>query len=553
MWRSERISSGECRAVLLCFLSWLPSLRADTTTTADAGGNPVAITTFLLFSLATLGLTWWAAKRTRTRNDFYVAGNSVNSVMNGFAIAGDTMSAASFIGIVGLALLVGFDILYFLVCVVLSWVVILCLIAERLRNLGTYTFADAVSLRLAARPMRILAACGSLAVVVPYLVAQIVAAGSLMELLFGLSYLHGVIVIGGLTTIYVAFGGMLATTWVQIVKAVLLLAGGSILAFGLLLDAGFDINGLMRQGIAAHPQGAAIFQPGLLFGDFISVLSLMLAFIGGTAGMPHVLMRFFTVPGAFEARRSAVVALGLIAYFQIVVAIIGLGAVALLVNRAPYAVEGVELVGGSNMAAIHLSHLVGGDVFMGFISAVVFATILAVVSGLALSAAATVAHDIYAHSIRGGECSPKEELLVSRVTIIMLGLVCIFLALLFRDHNVGILVTLPLVIAASTNFPILLLTMYWRGLTTRGALIGGYSGLVLSLLLLTLGPFVWVDALGFDEPLFPYAYPTLFSMTGSFLLAWFFSITDRSKRAVEEQGGFECQLFRAEIGSLPPA
>ncbi len=517
---------------------------------AESSLNIVAIATFFLFSLITLAITWWAAKRTRSRSDFYVAGNKVSSLMNGFAIAGDTMSAASFIGIVGLTMLVGFDMLYFIICVVLSWVVVLCLVSERLRNLGTYTFADAVSVRLAARPMRILSAIGSLAVIVPYLVAQIVAAGSLVELLFGLEYLQGIIIIGVLTTIYVTFGGMLATTWVQIVKAVLLLAGGSVLAFGIMMKYGFDINHLLDSAAQIHPQGLAILQPGLLFNDFISVFSLMLAFIGGTAGMPHVLMRFFTVPGAVQARRSAAYALGLIAYFQIIVAIIGIGAIVLLVNQAPYVSEGTNVVGGSNMAAIHLSHLIGGDVFMGFIAAVVFATILAVVSGLALSAAATVSHDIFANVIRKGECSSREELLVSRITISALAIVCVLLAILFKDQNVGVLVSLPLAIGASTNFPILILSMYWRGFTTRGAMAGGYVGLLLSVVLIILGPFVWVDALGFAEPIFPYAYPTLFSMGACFILAWYFSVTDKSDSAKAEVAAFPTQLFRSEIGTL---
>ena len=525
-----------------------PSVHAGEA--SDSQTNIVAIATFFIFSIVTLLITWWAAKNTHTRSDFYAAGNKVGSLLNGFALAGDSMSVASFIGIVGLTLIIGFDMLYYIICVVLSWVVVLCLIAERLRNLGTYTFADAVSIRLAAKPVRILSACGSLAVVIPYLVAQIVAAGSLVELLFGLSYLQGIIIIGALTTIYVTFGGMLATTWVQIVKAVLLLAGGSILALGILAEYDFDIGHLLSTAATVHPKGAAILKPGLLFNDFISVLSLMLAFIGGTAGMPHVLMRFFTVPGAIQARRSAAFALGLIAYFQIIVAIIGVGAIVFLVNHQPYSLGGTNLVGGNNMAAIHLSHIIGGDIFMGFISAIVFATILAVVSGLALSAAATVSHDIFANVIRKGKCSDREELIVTRSTIVILGVVCVLLAVLFQDQNVSVLVTLPLVIGASTNFPILLLSMYWKGFTTRGAMVGGYSGLAISIILIVLGPFVWVNALGFAKPIFPYAYPTLFSMGTCFLLAWFFSITDGSESAKAEAKAFDTQLFRAEIGSI---
>ena len=516
----------------------------------ERSSNLSAIGAFLVFTAVTLFITWWAARKTQSTSEFYVAGGKIGGLLNGFAIAGDSMSAASFIGIVGLTVLVGFDMLYYIICVVLSWAVILCLIADRLKNLGTYTFADVVSCRLARRPMRILSACGSLTVVVPYLVAQIVAAGTLVEVLFGLDYLQGITMIGILMTIYVSFGGMLATTWVQIVKAVLLLFGGSVLALGMLAQYNFDLGELVRLSAFIHPQGIAILQPGLLFDDFISVFSLMLAFIGGTAGMPHILMRFFTVPDAMQARRSAGYALGLIAYFQCVVAVLGIGAIVMLVNNAPYSLGGVEMVGGSNMAAIHLSHIIGGDLFLGFISAVVFATILAVVSGLALSAAATVSHDIYAGVICKGEVTNKEELFVSRLTIVTLGVIAILLAILFEGQNVGVLVTLPLVIGASTNFPIILLSMYWRGFTTRGALIGGYSGLLLSVTLIVLGPFVWVDALGFDKPIFPYAYPTLFSMGTCFLFAWFFSITDKSERARVEADAFTTQLFRSEIGKI---
>ena len=398
--------------------------------------------------------------------------------------------------------------------------------------------------------MRILSACGSLAVVVPYLVAQIVAAGTLVEVLFGLDFLQGIIIIGALMIIYVSFGGMLATTWVQIVKAVLLLSGGSILALGVLAQYNFDIGELVRSSASIHPQGIAILQPGLLFDDFISIFSLMLAFVGGTAGMPHVLMRFFTVPDAMQARRSAAYALGLIAYFNCVVAIIGIGAIVLLVGNPTYSSGGVEMIGGSNMAAIHLSHFIGGDLFLGFISAVVFATILAVVSGLAISAAATVSHDIFANVIRKGKVSTREELFVSRLTIVMLGIVSVLLAILFEGQNVAVLVTLPLAIGASTNFPIILLSIYWRGFTTSGALIGGYTGLFLSITLIVLGPFVWVDALGFDKPVFPYAYPTLFSMGACFLFAWLFSITDKSERANREADAFTAQLFRSEIGKI---
>ena len=510
--------------------------------------NYPAIASFSLFIIATLFITAYAARRTRSRRDFYVAGNSIGGIRNGIAISGDYMSAASFLGLVGLFFIGGYDTIFFIVNLILSWAVVLILIAEKLRNLGSYTFADAVSVRLAARPIRILAATGTLAVAVPYLLAQMVAAGTLFEALFGLSYVQGVLVVGVLMAVYVTFGGMLATTWVQIIKAVLLVGGGTILAVGVLIAFDFNVDNLAAQAVAAHPQGRAIMQPGLLYPDFVSVVSLSLAFIGGTAGLPHVLMRFFTVPDGVQARHSAAWAMGIISYFQIIVLFIGLGAIVLLTDNPEFGAGGLQLRGGSNMAAVHLAQVIGGNIFMGFICAVAFATILAVVSGLMLSAAATISHDLFAGVVRKGQCTDAEELRVSRLTVVLLSGVGILLALLFQGQNVAVLATLSLVIAASANFPILLLCMYWKGFTTRGALYGGYTGLLLAVSLLILGPNVWVNVLGHERPLFPYTYPTLFSMGACFLLAWLFSVTDRTPRATAEARAFAGQLRRSETG-----
>lgn len=459
------------------------------------------------------------------------------------------MSAAAFLGLVGLTLIAGYEVLYYVMCLVLSWAVVLFLIAERLRNLGTYTFADAVSYRLDPRPIRILAASGTLAVTIPYLLIQMVAAGALVEAMFGLSYAQGVLVIGSLMIIYVIFGGMIATTWVQIIKAGLLLLGGSILSFGILAQFNFNPAEMAQRASEIHPEGLDIMKPGILFNDFITVISLTLAFLGGTAGLPHVLMRFFTVPDGIQARRSAAIALTLIAYFLIVVSFVGLGAIIFLVDHPAFSEGGAKLIGGSNMAAIYLSQIIGGDVFLGFMSAVAFATILAVVAGLSLSVAATISHDLYAGVIKKGECTDKEELLVTRVSVLLIGLASIFPALIFEGQNVGILAALPLAIAASANFPVLLLSMYWKGFTTRGALWGGFGGLLLALTLVILGPNVWVEALGFEKPVFPYTYPTLFSMSTGFILAWYFSVTDKSSRAEKEEA-FQGQLLRAQFGDL---
>ena len=512
--------------------------------------NYASMITFVLFMVLTLAITSWAAKRTRSKKDYYVAGGQITGLQNGFAIAGDTMSAASFLGLVGLVLIVGFDTLYFIISLVVSWLVVLILIAERLRNLGSYTFADAVSFRLSKKPIRILSASCALAIMVPYLLSQMVAAGTLVEGLFGLSYAQGVIVIGVLMTIYVAFGGMMATTWVQIVKAVLLIGGGTVLSIGVLMAFDFNVIKLINTATEIHPKGQDILRPGGLYTDIISTVSLSLAFIGGTAAMPHVLMRFFTVSDATQARRSAAIAVSLIAYFQVIVLIIGLGAIVMLINNSTYSNGGTDIVGGSNMVAIHLAQVVGGDVFMGFISAVAFATILAVVSGITLSAGATISHDLYSSVIKQEKCTESQELWISRSTVVILGALGIYLAILFEGQNVAILASIPLAIGASTNFPLLILSMYWKGLTTRGAIIGGYSGLFLVVVLLILGPNFWVKVLGYEEAIFPYAYPTLFSMGICFLFAWFFSITDKSNEAVKERSAFASQLLRSQLGDL---
>ena len=349
-------------------------------------------------------------------------------------------------------------------------------------------------------------------------------------------------------TIYVSFGGMIATTWVQIVKAVLLLLGVTILFILVLAAVDFDLNALAAQATAVHPKGDAIMNPGLLFTDPVSVVSISLAFIGGVAGLPHVLMRFFTVPDAREARRSAGIAVLLITAFNWVILVVGLGGIALLVDHPEYTNGGTDIVGGSNMAVIFMSQLLGGDIFMGFISAVAFATILAVVSGLTLSCAASIAHDLYANVFRHGSSTESGELLVSRITTIVLGIVGVGLAILFQGQNVGVLATIPLAIAASANFPVLVLAMYWSGLTTRGALAGGYSGMAIAVILVILGPNVWVEALGFERPIFPYAYPTVFSMPAAFFITWWVSVTDRTARAAEEAAGFDEQLDRAQLG-----
>lgn len=529
----------------------LSSLAAAEAVTGEVQKQPLnlpAIIMFLLFVAATLMITYWAAKRTRSTSDYYAAGGGITGLQNGLAIAGDYMSAASFLGISGLVFLSGYDGLIYSIGFLIGWPLILFLIAERLRNLGRYTFADVASYRLAQLPIRTLSAFGALAVVALYLIAQMVGAGKLIQILFGLPYELAVVIVGVLMMLYVTFGGMIATTWVQIIKAVLLLSGATFIALMVLNHVDFDLEQLFRQAIAVHDKGEAIMGPGTLVSDPVSAISLGVALIFGTAGLPHILMRFFTVADAKQARRSVFFATGFIGYFYMLTFIIGFGAIVLISTNPDFLNADGGLIGGNNMAAIHLSQAVGGDMFLGFISAVAFATILAVVSGLTLAGASAISHDLYASVIKKGEASSDKEIRVSRIATIVLGIVAIVLGILFEKQNVAFMVGLAFAIAASANFPILILSMYWHRLTTRGALVGGFAGLTTAIVLVILGPIVWVDILGYAEAIFPYKYPALFSVLTAFVLIWLFSVTDNSERGKKERALFEHQFIRSQTG-----
>ena len=740
--------------------------------------NWQAIIMFLIFVVFTLGITYWASKRVRSRSDYYTAGGNITGFQNGLAIAGDYMSAASFLGISALVFTSGYDGLIYSLGFLVGWPIILFLIAERLRNLGRYTFADVASYRLKQGPIRILSACGSLVVVALYLIAQMVGAGKLIELLFGLNYHIAVVLVGVLMMMYVLFGGMLATTWVQIIKAVLLLFGASFMAFMVMKHVGFSFNNLFSEAMAVHPKGVDIMKPGglvkdpvsalslglglmfgtaglphilmrfftvsdarearksvfyatgfmgyfyiltfiigfgaimlvganpeykdaaghliggnnmaavhlanavggnlflgfisavafatilavvagltlagasavshdlyanvfkkgatereelrvskitvlilgviaiilgvlmmmyvlfggmlattwvqiikavlLLFGasfmafmvmkhvgfsfnnlfseamavhpkgvdimkpgglvkDPISALSLGLGLMFGTAGLPHILMRFFTVSDAREARKSVFYATGFMGYFYILTFIIGFGAIMLVGANPEYKDAAGHLIGGNNMAAVHLANAVGGNLFLGFISAVAFATILAVVAGLTLAGASAVSHDLYANVFKKG-ATEREELRVSKITVLILGVIAIILGVLFENQNIAFMVGLAFAIAASCNFPIILLSMYWSKLTTRGAMMGGWLGLITAVVLMILGPTIWVQILGHEKAIFPYEYPALFSITVAFLGIWFFSATDNSAEGARERELFRAQFIRSQTG-----
>ncbi len=525
------------------------TLLASEDITKQKDLNIAAIIMFLLFVAATLSVTYWAAKRTKTAKDFYTAGGSITGLQNGTAIAGDYMSAASFLGISGLVYLQGYDGLIYSIGFLVGWPIILFLIAEQLRNLGKYTFADVASYRLKQKPVRILAAFGSIATVTLYLIAQMIGSGKLIEILFGLPYEFAVVLVGTLMIAYVAFGGMLATTWVQIIKAILLLSGATFMAIGVLYHFDFSFEALFKEAIEVHSKGEDIMSPRGLISDPISAISLGIALMFGTAGLPHILMRFFTVADAKEARKSVFYATGFIGYFYILTFIIGFGAI-VLVSQNPDYLDSAQntLLGGNNMAAIHLSHAVGGDIFLGFISAVAFATILAVVSGLTLAGASAISHDLYANAFATKKVDEQKEMRISKIATITIGVLAILLGIAFEKQNIAFMVGLAFAIAASANFPILLLSIYWKNLTTRGAVIGGFLGLITAVLLVITGPIVWVDILGNKEALFPYKYPALFSVTIAFVSIWFFSITDKSKQAKEDRERFEAQNIRSQTG-----
>lgn len=532
-------------------LALSPSLWAADALTGAVQRQPLNISAILMFVVfvgATLGITYWASKRNRSAADYYAAGGRITGFQNGLAIAGDYMSAASFLGISALVFTSGYDGLIYSIGFLVGWPIILFLIAERLRNLGKYTFADVASYRLKQKDIRTLSACGSLVVVALYLIAQMVGAGKLIQLLFGLDYTLAVVLVGILMVLYVLFGGMLATTWVQIIKAVLLLSGASFMAFMVMKHVGFDFNRLFAEAIAVHPKGEAIMSPGGLVKDPISAFSLGLALMFGTAGLPHILMRFFTVSDAKEARKSVFYATGFIGYFYILTFIIGFGAILLVSTNPAFKDAAGALLGGNNMAAVHLANAVGGSIFLGFISAVAFATILAVVAGLTLAGASAVSHDLYASVIKKGKANEKDEIRVSKMTTVALGVVAIALGILFEKQNIAFMVGLAFSIAASCNFPILLLSMYWKRLTTRGAMIGGWLGLITAVALMVLGPTIWVTILGHAKPIYPYEYPALFSIAVAFIGIWFFSITDKSAAAEEERARFYPQFVRSQTG-----
>jgi cation/acetate symporter len=474
--------------------------------------NLAAIAGFFLFITLSLVITWWAARRTHSTEHFYAAGRSVSGLQNGLALAGDYMSAASFLGIAGLVALSGFDGLIYSIGFLVGWPVVLFLIAEPLRNLGKYTFTDVVAFRLRQRPVRVAAAAGSLAVVAFYLIAQMVGAGNLIRLLFGIRYEFAVMIVGVVMLAYVLFGGMLATTWVQIVKAVLLMAGAAMLAFLVLVR--FDFNPLALFAAAAERYGAGVLGPGRLVTDPLEAVSLGLALMFGTAGLPHILMRFYTVPDAATARVSVNYATAFIGAFYLLTFVLGFGAMVVVGQEPIRAIDA-----GGNMAAPLLAEAVGGQAFLGFIAAVAFATILAVVAGLTLAGAAALSHDLWVNVVRHGSATEREQLRIARLSTVLLGMGSILLGIAFKGQNVAYMVGLAFSIAASANFPALVLSMFWRRFTTRAAQLSMLTGTVASVVLIVLSPTVQIDILQGESAPFPLKNPGIVTIPLSFLVA----------------------------------
>ncbi|MEI5997915.1 cation acetate symporter [Paraburkholderia bengalensis] len=520
--------------------------------------NLVAIVTFVLFVLVTLAITRWASRRTRTTKDFYSAGGGLSGFQNGLAIAGDFMSAASFLGISGMVFVFGFDGLIYSIGFLVGWPFVMFLLAEPLRNLGKFTFIDVVAYRFQQVPIRLVTASTSLIVVVFYQVGQMVGAGKLIQLLFGLPYWMAVVIVDALMVIYVFFGGMTATSWVQIIKAVLLLCGATFMTITALAQFGFSPEEMFRRAIDVHPSSLSIMGPGKLLKDPLNALSLGIALMFGTAGYPHILMRFFTVPDAKEARKSVFIATGFIGYFYLLTFVIGFSAIALLAQHPEFfktAADGHfnltrDLLGGSNMAAVKLAQALGGNLFYGFIAAVTFATILAVVAGLTLSGAATISHDLYACWLARGKTNESREIGISRIATLVLSFTAIALGILFENINVAFLTGLVASVAASANFPVLVASIFWRGMTTRGAVLGGALGLVSSVLLTLLSKAVWVDVLHQSHALVPLDNAALISVPLAFSGIWVFSVLDRSARAQKEREAFTLQVFKSETGLM---
>ncbi|MGX8176816.1 solute symporter family protein [Exiguobacterium artemiae] len=505
--------------------------------------NYTAVALFAAIVGLTLVITYFAARKTKTANDFYTADGGLTGAQNGMAIAGDYMSAASFLGIAGMIALAGFDGFFYSIGFLVAYLVVLYLVAEPLRNLGKYTMADMIAARFNASKVRGVAAMNSIVISIFYMIAQLVGAGALIELLLGIPYTTSVIIVGILMTVYVVFGGMTATSWVQIIKAVLLMAGTAVISFMVFAKFDFSIMKMFSEVKQATPLGDSFLNPGNKFKLPLDTISLNLALVLGTAGLPHILIRFFTVKDAPTARKSVVYATWIIGAFYILTIFLGFGAAAFVGSEDIIAANAA-----GNMAAPLLAQALGGDLLFAFVAAVAFATILAVVAGLVLSAASAFAHDFYSHILRKGQATEKEQMTAARLASIAVALVSMVLALFAQSMNVAFLVSLAFAVAASANLPVILLTIFWRRFSTGGAVSGMIVGLFSSLILVALSPNIWAvdgSALFVGEALFPLANPGIVSIPLGFLGAIIGTLVTKSD---EVAGNFERILVKANTG-----
>lgn len=488
-----------------------------------------SIFSFLGTIAVTLVITVWAARRGQTKAALYTAGGEISGTQNGLAIAGDFLSATTLLGTTALFYAKGADTALYYICPLVGFALMLLLIAGPLRRLGRFTIGDVMVTTLGDERMRIFSGISSIAIALIYLIAQMVGAGTLISVLFGLSFTAAVLTVGGLVTLYVAFGGMLAATWVQIVKAVLLVA--SVAGISLMVLSQIGGPGALYARVAElHPLGPTVFDAGGFQMDPFSALSFAVGQSLGILGLPHLLIRFFTVPDEAAARKSILVAVWIIGtVFAALFAIVGPGAIAFVMGDPAFqAPDGKGIIGGGNMAVLHLATALGGQPLFGIMAGVAFATILAVVAGLTISAASASSHDL-ATTLRGRPLSDRREVMVFRLATVAISATAVLLAILFQHENVAFLAALVFAIAASTNFPVLILALYWRGTTAVGAMAGGFTGLVASVALIILGPAVWVKILGHALPVFPSDYPTLVTVPLAFAVAVGVSRVTRSR------------------------
>ncbi|RYG72337.1 cation acetate symporter [Lentibacillus lipolyticus] len=490
--------------------------------------SPTVIILFLIIVALTLAITYWASKQTQTTGDFYTAGGELTGFQNGIAISGDYLSAASFLGIAGSIALYGFDGFFYSIGFLIAYLVVLFLVAEPLRNLGKYTLADMINARFDAKKVRGSAALSTITISLFYMIAQLVGAGALIQLLFDIPYWIAVLIVGTMMTIYVLFGGMIATSWVQIVKAVLLMVGMFIISFLVLLKFNFNIGEMFSEVKTATSHGAAYLKPGLKYTQPLDTISLMLALVLGTAGLPHILMRFFTVKDAKTARSSVITATWTIGIFYVLTLFLGFGAAAFVGET-----KIMEANPGGNMAAPLLAEAIGGEILFAFISAVAFATILAVVAGLVLSGASAFAHDLYGQIIKKGKASDQQQMLAARYASLAVSVLAIVLALFAQYLNVAFLVSLAFCIAASANLPVILYTVYWKRFNTTGAVSAMLVGLFSALILVSMSPSVFSPtegaALFVGEPIFPLSNPALISVPLGFLAGYVGTMLSSSK------------------------